>query len=64
MRVVVVAVHLSAVAYIAFQAMDSQVQAAQAAGFVGFFDAVNGKFRAGILFVLGYEPSGLDEHAT
>jgi hypothetical protein len=42
--VVVVAVHLAAVADVAFEAVDGEVHAAQAAGFVGLLDAVDGQF--------------------
>ena len=40
-RVVVVAVHLAAVADVAFQPMHGEVHAAEAAGFVGLLDAVD-----------------------
>ena len=42
-RVVVVAVDLAAVADVAFEAMHGEVQAAEAAGFVGLLDAVDGE---------------------
>ncbi|MGA7394413.1 MAG: hypothetical protein WBW78_17290 [Terrimicrobiaceae bacterium] len=63
-RVVVVAVDLAAVADVAFEAMHGEVQAAEAAGFVGLLDAVDGEFRAGVLLVLGHEAGGRDEHAA
>ena len=63
-RVVVVAVDVAAVADVAFQAVDGEVQAAEAAGFVGLLDAVDGEFGGGVLLVLGHEARGLDEHAA
>ena len=51
-RVVVVAVDVAAVADVAFEAVDGEVQAAEAAGFVGLLDAVDGEFCSGILLVL------------
>ena len=42
-RGVVVAVEVAAVFDFAFEAVDGEVQAAEAAGFVGFLDAVDGQ---------------------
>ena len=44
MRVVVVAVDVAAVFDFAFEAVDGEVQAAEASGLVGFLDAVDGEF--------------------
>ena len=63
-RVVVVAVDVAAVADVAFQPVDGEVHAAEAAGFVGLLDAVDGEFGGGVLLVLRHEPGGLDEHAA
>lgn len=57
-QVVVVAADVSAVADLALQAVDCEVHAAQASGFVGFFDAVNGKFGGGVFLVFGDEARG------
>jgi hypothetical protein len=63
-RVVVVAVDVAAVFDIAFQPMHGEVEAAQAAGFVGLFDAADGEFGGGVLLVLGNEARRLHEHAA
>ena len=47
MRVVVVAVDAAAVFDLAFEAVDGEVQAAEASGFVGVLDAVDGPLRYG-----------------
>ena len=56
--VVVVAVDLAAMADVAFEAVHREVYAAQASGFVGFLDTVDGKFGGGVLLVLGDEARG------
>ena len=63
-RVVVVAVDVAAVFDFAFEAVDGEIQAAEAAGFIGFLDAVDGEFGGGILLMLGDEARGGDEHAA
>ena len=63
MRVVVIAVDVAAVFDFAFQSVDGKVQAAEASGFVGFLDAVDGEFRRRVLFMFRHEPRGLDKHA-
>ena len=47
MRIVVVAVDVAAVFDFAFEAVDGEVQAAEASGFVGFLGAVDGEFDGG-----------------
>jgi hypothetical protein len=47
-RVVVVAVDIAPVAYGAFQSMHSEVEAAEATGFIGLFNATDGQLAAGI----------------
>ena len=59
---VVVAVDLAGMADVAFEAVHREVYAIQASGFVGFLDTVDGKFRGGVLHVLGAEAGRLDEH--
>ena len=56
-RVVVVAVDVAAVFDFAFEAVDGEVQAAEASGFVGFLDAVDGQLRCWVLFMFRHEPS-------
>ena len=63
-RIVVVAVDVAAVFDFAFEAVDGEVQAAEASGFVGFLDAVDGQLRCGILLMLGDEARRGDEHAA
>jgi hypothetical protein len=63
-RVVVVAVDVAAVADVAFEPVHGEVEAAQAAGFVGFFDAADREFGGGIFLVLGDEARRLHEHAA
>ena len=63
-RVVVVAVDVAAVADVAFQAVHGEVQAAEAAGFVGLLDAADGELGGGVLLVLGDEARRLHEHAA
>ena len=55
-RVVVVAVDVAAVPDFAFQAVNGEVHAAEASGFIGFLDAVNGEFGRRVLLVLRHEP--------
>jgi hypothetical protein len=55
---------LTAVANVASEAVHGKVHAAEASGFVGLLDAVDGQFRAGILLVLGHEAGGGHEHAA
>ena len=64
MRIVVVAVDVAAVFDVAFQPMHGEVETAQAAGFVGLFDAADGEFGSGVLLVLGNEARRLHEHAA
>ena len=64
MRVVVIAVDVAAVAAVAFQPLHGEVEAAQAAGFVGLFDAAEGRFGGGVLLMLGDEARRLHEHAA
>ena len=52
-RVVIIAVNVATVLYFTFEAMNSKVQTAKTAGFVGFFDTVDGKLCCRILFMLG-----------
>ncbi len=63
-RVVVVAVDVSAVADVAFKAVDGEVHARQASGVVGLFHAVDEQFVGGIFLVLGHEARALHEHAA
>jgi hypothetical protein len=63
-RVVVIAVDVAAVAAVAFQPLHGEVEAAQAAGFVGLFNASEGRFGGGVLLMLGDEARPLHEHAT
>ena len=63
-RVVVVAVDVAAVFDFAFEAVDGEVQAAEASGFVGLLDAVDGEFGGGIFLMLGDEARRGDEHAA
>ena len=49
MRVVMVAVYLATMADVAFETMHGELRAAEAAGFVGFLDAVDGEFSGGVL---------------
>ena len=63
-RVVVVAVDIATVANVAFEPMNREIQAAETACLIGLLDTVNGKFRSGVLFMLGHEPGGLNEHAA
>ena len=63
-RVVVVAVDVAAVADFAFEAVDGEVHPAEATGFVGLLNAVDGEFGSGVLLVLRHEARRLDEHAA
>jgi len=53
---------VAAVADVAFQAMHDEVHAAEASGFVGLLDAVDGQLRCGIHFMFRHESSRRDEH--
>jgi hypothetical protein len=63
-RVVVIAVDVAAMANVAFQSVHGEVEAAQAAGFVGLFDAADGQFGSRILLMLGDKARRLHEHAA
>ncbi len=63
-RIVVVAVDIAAVADVAFQPVHRQVEAAEAAGFVGLLDAVDGQLGRGVAAVFGHEARRLHEHAA
>jgi hypothetical protein len=63
-RIVIVAVDVTAVANVTLQAMDGEVQTTKAAGFVGLFNAVNGELGGGVLLMLRHEPRRLHEHAA
>ena len=60
-RVVVVAVDVAAVFDFAFEAVDSEVQAAQAAGFVGFLDAVDGDLRGGVMHLEMHDVASVEK---
>lgn len=64
MRVVVVAVDVAPVADVALQPMHGKIEAAQAAGFVGFLDAADGELGGRVFLVLGHKACRLDEHAA
>ena len=49
---------------VAFEAVDGEVQAAEAAGLVGLLDAADGELGGGVLLVLGDEARRLHEHAA
>lgn len=55
MWVVVVAVDLAAVFDFGFEAVDGEVQAAEAAPFVGFLQPVDGEFGGGILLGVDFD---------
>jgi len=59
-RVVVVAVDVAAVADVAFEAVDGEVQAAEATSFVGFLDAVDGEFRGWVIHRDMYDGAGVE----
>ena len=63
-RVVVIAVDVVAVFDFAFEPMHGEVEAAQAAGFVGFFYATDGEFISGVALVLGDKACRLHKHAA
>ncbi len=64
LRVVVIAVRLAGVADVAFEAMHGEVQAAEATGFIGLLNAVDGEFRTRVHLVFRYEAGGGDKNAA
>ncbi|MNR01329.1 hypothetical protein D3C85_1171300 [compost metagenome] len=64
MRVVIVTVDVTAVAYLAFQPVHCQVEAAQSASFIGFFDAADGEFCGGVFLMFGHKARRLYEHTA
>ena len=64
MRVVVVAVDVAIVFDVALQPMHGQVEAAQAAGFVGLFHAADGQLGGWVLLVFGHKAGRLHKHTA
>ena len=54
----------AAVGVLGNEAMDGEVHATEATGFVGLLHSVDGEFVGGVLLVLLHEPRGGDEHTA